>query len=617
MKKLIQPTTCFISLILALVSLISWAALQSQAAPPVSEGHPVQTSSSSSNSPRSEPDPATQARLVETYGKLPLSFEANQGQVDEQVKFLFRGKGYTLFLTSTEAVLLLEARGLGLETSKSIPQVSSLKSQVSNHVLRMKLIGANPEPKIVGLNELPGKSNYLMGRDPQKWHTQVSTYTRIQYRDIYPGVDLIYYGNQQQLEYDFVVAPGADPKAITLAFEGADNIEIDPEGNLILQLADDEIRFHKPQVYQEIHGTQQVIPGDYVFLNNGPRTTDHRQPIKIGFQVAAYDTSKPLVIDPVLSYSTYLGGSGHDEGRAIAVDTSGNTYVVGTTGSIDFPTANALQPTDDGGVFVTKLSPTGSAFVYSTYLGGSDSEFGNGITVDAEGNAYVVGTTLSPDFPTTVGAFDTTYGTDGTCNSSILDDFLVRISDVFVTKLNPTGSALVYSTFLGGSKSDLGNNITVDVSGNAYVIGDTDSTDFPIIAGAFDTSCGTNDLCDNDTGIIAKDVFVTKLSPVGSTLIFSTYLGGSGGRGDPVISIESGKDIAVDAEGNVYVTGVTDASNFPTTVGAFDISCGANGFCDNFSSGGIPDAFVTKLNPIGSALVYSTYVISAATLIPT
>ena len=298
----------------------------------------------------------------------------------------------------------------------------------------MTLVNANPQSQAAGHDELPGKSNYFIGNDPAKWRTNISTYAKVKYEGVYPGVDLVYYGNQGQLEYDFVVAPGADPGLVTLAFEGARDVHIDARGELVLGVEGGEVRQHKPVVYQEVAGVKQEVAGRYVM--KGTR--------QVGFRVAAYDPSRPLIIDPVLVYSTYLGGSGDEVGRGIAVDGAGSAYVTGNTSSTDFPTtAGAAQTTFAGGTdaFVTKLDATGSGLVYSTYLGGSGSDIGHGIAVDGAGSAYVTGITESTDFPTTAGAAQTT---------------LAGVVDAFVTKLNATGSGLIYSTYLGGSDDDLG-----------------------------------------------------------------------------------------------------------------------------------------------------------------
>jgi beta-propeller repeat-containing protein len=495
---------------------------------------------------------ATATHPSESYGKLPLQFEANRGQTAKEVQFLSRGPGYSLYLTSGEAVLVLSKSG----------------ADAKRVALRMSLVGAARKPVVSGLEELPGKANYFIGKDRSKWRTNVPTYAKVHYRKVYPGIDLVYYGNQRELEYDFVVAPGADPKKIVLGFKGADKLEIDAQGDLVLHATGGEIRQHKPILYQEIDGVRQVISGGYV----------RRSANRVGFKVAAYDTTRPLVIDPVvLSYSTYLGSSGSDGGAGIAVDTGGNAYVTGSTSSIDFPiTAGASQASASGtsDAFVTKLNPDGSALIYSTYLGGSGSDGAAGIVVDAAGAAYLTGGTDSIDFPTTAGAFQATFAGGGAFGG-----------DAFVAKLDPTGSALVYSTYLGGSGSDGGAGIAVDAGGNAYVTGLTTSPNIPTTAGAFQRAFASTDAFN-------ADAFVAKLDPRGCTLVYSTYLGGS--------SFDSGTAIALDAAGNAYVTGSTQSSNFPTTAGSFQA---ASVSVNTFNS----DAFVTKLDPGGSALIYSTY----------
>src|SRR5882762_7564910 len=408
---------------------------------------------------------ATDARLCESYGKLPLHFEANRGQTHKDVRFLSRAPGYSLYLTAGEAVMVLSKPIADAKRdARGTPERGDVQTPVKAVALHMRLVGAASKPSVSGLDELTGKANYFIGKDPKKWRTNVPTYAKVQYENIYPGIDLVYYGNQRQLEYDFVVAPGADPKKIVLGFKGADRLEIDAQGELVLHAAGGDIRQHKPIIYQEIDGVRYDIAGGYV----------RKGASRVGFEVAAYDTNRPLVIDPMLSYSTYVGGSGNDVGRGIAVDAEGSAYIVGVTDSIDFPTTpGALQPQVVSGgnhLFVTKLNPTGSALVYSTYLGGSnpnDRPFS--IAVDANGSAYLTGSTFSADFPATAGAFQPTFeGPSGT-------------TDAFVTKLDPTGSALVYSTYLGGSavpdSFDRGTGIAVDVAGNAYVAGATTSRD--------------------------------------------------------------------------------------------------------------------------------------------
>src|SRR5438552_1690786 len=435
-------------------------------------------------------DDITPSAVSEAYGKLPLSFEANRGQTDAQVKFLSRGPGHTLFLTSTGAVLVLTTR----ESPAREPAVHgkpARRGPGTNAVLRMTFVGAQPPLRPVGREELPGRANYFIGKDPAKWRTNVPTYAKVQYAALYPGIDLIYYGNQRQLAYDFIVRPGADPGLIALGFRGADKLDVDDQGDLVLDTAVGNIRMRKPVIYQEVNGVRREVAGSYVL------TGTHQ----VGFRIAAYDASQPLVIDPVLSYSTYLGGSNADDGLGIAVDTCGNAYVTGITLSTNFPTtAGAFQTTGGGAedAFVTQLNPMGTGLVYSTYLGGSGVDDGLGIAVDARGNAYVTGVTLSTNFPTTAGAFQTTCG---------------GAEDAFVTQLNPIGSLLVYSTYLGGSGVDDGLGIAVYARRNAYVTGVTFSTNFPTTAGAFQTTFGGT-----------EDAFVTKLNPTGLRLVSSAGL---------------------------------------------------------------------------------------------
>ncbi|MCA1591594.1 MAG: SBBP repeat-containing protein [Acidobacteria bacterium] len=517
---------------------------------------PAMLSLRHAQTPSASPAEATQhapsAEARETYGRIPLSFETNQGQTDGSVNFLARGAGYTLFLKPAEAVFVL-TRHEGDESAKRSVQKQSDNNARLTRVLRMKLVGADANATVAGAEELAGKVNYFVGNDPAQWRTSVPAYGRVRYTDVYPGIDMVYYGNQRQLEYDFRIAPGADARTVSLQFDGADKVALDAGGDLLLTLGESVIRQPKPVVYQEVAGERRAIEGGYVVREGG----------RVGFAVGAYDAERPLVIDPVLVYSTYLGGSGGDQGLDIAVDPAGNAYITGFTNSTDFPTVNPIQSTNgsfqDG--FVTKLNAAGNAFVYSTYLGGNGFDQARGIAVDSAGNAYVTGFTNSDNFPT-ANAFDATIGANG--------------DDAFVTKLNAAGNALVYSTYLGGSDSaEFGEDIAVDSSGNAYVTGSTFSTDFPVVNAIQSTFGGFT------------DAFVSKLNAAGSALVYSTYLGGS--------EAEIGEGIAVDSAGAVYLTGDTSSTNFPT----------ANAV--QATNGGGQDAFVLKLNAAGSALVYSTY----------
>lgn len=461
----------------------------------------------------SAPAPAvgatTQARLRAAYGEMALRFERNQGQMDERVRFAARGAGYGLWLTDEGALLSL--RSSAPEREK--PQAA---------VIRMKLLKANGQALARGAEELPGRSNYFVGNDPRKWRSGVSNYAKVVYSQVYRGVDLVYYGKGGELEYDFKVAAGANPEAIGWRIEGAQRLRLDASGELVIGTAAGEVRQRRPLAYQEEGGKRREVAARYEMRGGN----------EVSFALGRYDRGKPLVIDPVLSYSTYLGGNSDDVAMAVAADAAGNAYVTGYTFSTDFPTVGGLQHTSPGvfDAFVAKLNPAGTALVYSTYLGGNNGDMGNGIAVDAGGNVYVTGATSSDNFPTA---------------NPIQPPFNRGFSDAFVTKLNATGSALVYSTYLGGTKLDEGLSISVDAAGNAYVAGSTHSTDFPTV----------NPL-QPAYGGFTSDGFVAKLNPAGSALVYSTYLGG--------IGEDTAYAVAADAAGNAYVTGSTSSANFPT-----------------------------------------------------
>ena len=390
-------------------------------------------------------------------------------------------------------------------------RVNALEAESTAGVaIHMQLVGANPEAPVAGVNPLETKVNYFIGNDASQWHANVPTFGRVEYDEVYPGIDLAYYGRKQQLEYDFIVAPGADANAIALSFAGADEARIDKHGNLVLQTAAGELVQEKPYLYQDINGTRREIPGSFILdtQHSGLQTQDAAQ---VRFQIGEYDPSHTLVIDPVVSidYATYLGGAvapggpAFQGGRGIAGDAAGNAYVVGFTDALDFPTTPGAYDTTPGNgeAFITKIRADGTGLIYSTYLGGSGNDSALALAVDAGGNAYLSGFTLSSDFATTAGAWDTSYAGGG-------------VSDAFVTKLNPTGTGLIYSTYLGGSFEDDGSGVAIDASGNAYVTGNTRSNDYPIVAGGFQTTKDAN-----------SDAFVTKLSANGTSLIHSNFLG--------------------------------------------------------------------------------------------
>jgi hypothetical protein len=570
-----------------------------------------------------------QVKLESSYGKLPLSFELNHGQADERVRFLARGGGYAIYLTGNEAILALrkssfvsgqssvvggQLRGI----TKTGHRTTDTGAATTNAVVRMRLVGANVKATVTGAEELPGKSNYFIGNDPKKWRTNVPSYGRVNYEGVYPGVDLVYYGNQRQLEYDFVVAPGADPNQIKLSFAGAEGMRIDAaSGDLVLKVGDDEMRFRKPTVYQPAVAAVSSPPSNPVAAVYHRRRRSQRAATaklegsfvlasnnEVAFRVAGYDPKRALVIDPVLYYSTYLCPfQGFVGMTAIAVDTSGNAYVTGATPG-GLPTVNPLQATpksENITAFVAKLNSTGSALVYSTYLGGSSGDQGFSIAVDSSGNAYVTGMTQSADFPTVNSLQATCSPTQLNTATHVLH---CSYPNAFVAKLNPGGSALVYSTYLGSAYTQ-GMGIAADSAGNAYVTG----AYYPPFPGA--------------PGVSGP--FVAKLNAVGSALVYFTYpgVGGYGiavdssgnayviGGGPGVGKLNSDGSalvystslcnecgdamaIAVDTSGNAYVTG--SAGPGLATLNPLQASFGGGDF----------DAFVAKLDSAGS-VVYSTY----------
>jgi protocatechuate 3,4-dioxygenase beta subunit len=562
---------------------------------------------------------AAKAEAGEAFGQLPVSFIPNRGQLDGEVSYHAVGSRESFYFTPDRAVLAFQG-GLG--------RGGSAARDGMGLALALRFLGANPDVAISGAARQEGVVNYLIGDDPSRWQTGLPTFEEVVYRDLWPGIDMAFRGEAGRLKYEFVVHPGADPADIRLAYGGAQWLTVAPSGDLEIQTQVGNLRDTRPVTYQEIGGRRVAVESRYVV----------RRGVGYGFTVGGYDPGRPLVIDPGLVYSTFLGGSGRDTGNDIAVDASGSAYMTGETESANFPTTTGAFDSTHNGVqdaWVAKLNPAGTGLLYSTFLGGNSSDSGHGVAVDASGTAYVTGLTASTNFPTTAGAFDSTHNGN---------------QDVFVTKLSPTGgapllystflggssldwggvlggggiavdalggayvtgqtlstnfptpggsydrshngssdafaakldttrtgpSSLVYSTFLGGGANDTGEGIAVDASGSAHVTGDTASADYPTTAGAFDTTQNGS-----------RDAFVTKLNANGSNLLYSTFLGGS--------AFDRGFDVAVDASG-AYVTGQTLSATYPTTAGSFDTSHNGN-----------DDAFVTKLNPIGTALLYSTF----------
>jgi len=518
------------------------------------------------------PDATAQARVKANYARLPLSFEQNSDQqAPSEIKYLSRGGGYSLYLTESGAVLALRQPG------------TSRKRPADPAVLRMQLVNGTPGARMAALDEQPGKSNYFIGNDPSKWRTGVAHYGRVTARGVYPGIDLIYHGDQGQLEYDFEVAPGASPRAIRLALEGAQNLRVDAQGNLVVSLEGGEVVFHAPVAYQEEHGVRQVVPSRYSLKKN-----------QVGFRVTKYDARRPLVIDPTLAYSTYLGGGSIDGASAIAVAPDDTAFVTGGTFSSNFPVVHPVLGYEGGeDAFVAKISSDGSTLLYATYLGGANQDYGTGIAVDTFGDAYVTGSTDSPNFPVTPLVFDTLCGSDGKCGATYNFPGDI-VFNGFVTELNVAGSALAYSCFIGGYQEADGNAIAIDSAHNAYITGEVGPPIQPtqngpayyfVVDGGFQKANGG-----------AGDAFVLKVDATASDALYSSYLGGA--------DEDIGFGIAADSNENAYVTGLTYSSQsetppFPITSGALQSAYGGGG-----------DAFLVKVNTntTGPAsLVYSSY----------
>jgi hypothetical protein len=506
------------------------------------------------------------------YGMLPLTFEANQGQAASQTKFLAHGRGYSASLTVGGIVLTLRPTEVASRSTTGAALSPSAKRPLGA-TLQFTPLGANPSPVIVGEGPQIGRVNYFIGSDATKWQRNVPTFAQVRYKDVYPGVDLIYYGNHRQLEYDFAISPGADPSQIQFEIEGATQVKVDAKGNLVLQTGSGELVFQSPVVYQEFNGRRVSVSGTYVVSDSS----------RIAFHVADYDAGKPLVIDPVLVYSTYLGGVGDDQSTGIAVDSSGNVYIEGYSNSADFLLTTLGAPsTSANHVFVAKLDPTGSSLVYADYIGGNGDDYGIGLALDNANNVYVTGSTTSSNFPT-VNPYQAVE--PGSYSG-------------FVTKISSNGSTLMYSTYLGGSGFDQPAAIAVDTLGEVYVAGGTTSQNFPVINAYQATALA------NQTGTYGNYGFVSKFSAAGSSLTYSTFLAGNSnvnqGCGSPCLPAPytAVSALAVDADGSAYVAGTTNTYNFPTTSGAY--------LANNSTQQDATVGFVSKFGSAGS-LDYSTF----------
>jgi uncharacterized repeat protein (TIGR01451 family) len=545
-------------------------------------------------------DEATKKRMLTAVAKIPMSFEINRGQTDKQVQFLSRGAGYTLFLTHDSAVLALpvpadfkaapaptptatEARPLPYVGSNARVDNPAKRGKRSEEVLTMHVVGANQQAQVSGEGKQRAQSNYYIGNVASDWHTNVANYEKVRYAGVYPGVDLVYYGNQKQLEYDFVVNPGADANNIALTFGGnADGrkhvpLSINHDGNLVATLKTGDVSFHRPVIYQTRNNEKISVDGRYILKADG----------RVGFQIGNYDRSQQLVIDPVLSFSTYLGGSSDDVGYGVVYGIDhGEPTIVGSTRSADFPQAEALYPFGGGtcgtepcrDIFVTKYNPSLTELVFSTFVGGSNDDVPSQITQDIYGDVFFVGYSLSTNFPVRGPVFQKKFS-----GGSVT-------GDAVVVEVESAGFYLEWSSYLGGSGDDQAFSLAVDTPGNVFVSGHTTSTNFPVTSGAYQTTCPVNSSGGCSTS------FVSEVNPKGTALVYSTYLGGSNGLG------ESAYGIALDANDDSYISGITGSPNYPTTAKAYQTQCGTDGLCN-----GTYDGFVTELNPTGTAVLASTF----------
>ena len=499
-----------------------------------------------------------------SFGTLPLYFEANRGQGDGRFDFVARGLKCNFFVAPTEAVLTLTKSGptddAGLDRQPAASRVPRATRE-----LRLEFVGANAGAQMSGLGELSGRANYFLGNDPSQWRTGVSLFRRVRVEQLYPGVDLVYYGNERRLEYDFVVAPQADVGNIVLRFAGTDKIQVNAAGDLIFTLGSDEIRQPKPFVYQDVNGVRKPVAGGYVLSGRGT----------VAFQLGDYDRRLPLIIDPVLSYASYFGGSGADVAWDVAVDADGSVYLAGESmGGLPVRSGtvtNAHSGSDraKGDAFVAKFDNAGTNLIYLAYIGGRMADAGLSLAVDAAGSAYVTGYTESTNFPTINALFPAIKG-------QVYPGVNTFPPDAFVTKLSPAGDALVYSTYLGGEWLDVGSGIAIDSAGNAYVAGYTESTNF--------VTANVSPALTNYAG--GGDAFVAKLDATGTNLHYSFYLGGT--------NQDVGWDVGANSEGVAFVTGSTRSTNFPAV---------------NLLAGG-QDAFVTAVATASNQayLVFSEFI---------
>jgi hypothetical protein len=609
-------------------------------------------------------------RVMQTFAQLPLSFEEERADGKSGKRFVSRGRGYALEISGKGARLTHKFRRAADEAHPEAATLGVPLQSVSN--IRLSWLGANGGPQVAGGRKQRGQSNYLPSKDRKTWRQHVAHYGDVRIAKLYPGVDLKFHGDGQKLEFDYLVAAGADASVVRMGIGTPSLVNLNAQGQLEISDNGDELVLEPPVAYQDIDGQRKAVQAEFVIA------AGH----EVRFALGDYDKNRALVIDPVLSFASQFGSSSNSSiASDVAVDSTGNIYITGTTCDTDYPvtvgvlqptggsitndqcytgiitkldptassliystyigsqnnitsgirilpvgsgdalvagvttavdfptTANAYDQTAHGGTcqygpfltnkpctddFLLQLSADGSSLVFSTYFGGSGFEVVSSMTLDGTGNIYIAGATNSADFPTTSGAVDTTFG-GGVCQNG-----LFACSDGFVAKFSSDGSKLLESTYLGGDDDDFASGVALDTLGNIYVSGSTNSTNFPVTQGAYQTT--------HSAGANQPDVFVAKLTPDMKTLTYSTFIGGTG--------FDLGLAVKVDSTGAAYVTGSTGSADFPTTPASFQTSYAgpAMTFCDaeldgsDLNQPSCGDIFVSKLNPTGSALVYSTYI---------
>lgn len=511
---------------------------------------------------------------------LPVYFESNTGQAGPQTRFIGRAQGYSL---------LMGEKALEIEAGRGAAPVWA------------RFAGASKNPAVEALEPLPTRVNYYIG-DASHWVSGASCWARVRYKELYPGIELEFYGQDRTIEYDARIAPGADPSRLGFDFGPGTRVRLTAAGDLAISTGSSDVLWRRPVAYQNREGKRGAVTAEFALRGR-----------HLSFHLGEWDRRLPLVIDPTVSFSSYLGGSKDEGARAVAVDGAGNVYLAGSTNSGNLPvTASSYQPdfrgnsdSGPGDAFVAKLNPSGSQLLYITYLGGTASDLATAIAVDAVGNAVVAGSTSSADFPVSSGAYQKKYGGGGGDNSlNPSEEFWPADGDAFVAKFDPAGK-LTWSTYLGGSLSDGASGVALDGAGNVFVGGSTLSTNFPATAGSYQTHYGGSIFQSGTTPMgylpfFTGDAFLAKLDPSGAHVLAATYLGGS--------ADDTALAITLDPKGNVWLAGGTISTNFPVTSGSFQTKFGGASDDNTQFIAKMGDGFVSELSADLSHLLYSTYV---------